>query len=355
MQRNNLIFLSVLCFLIGLNFNIKAQNTIKASVKGTVTDAETGEPIPYVNVFLSNTTLGAATDMKGNFSIENIPMGNYVLIVSHVGYAVNTSGLEVLKSQTFIRNVKLNPKVIVEKEVSVSAAEPAKWKEQLQKFTEQFLGTDDNSEYCRIINPEVLNFKQDSKTGDLTASTDSMIYVENNALGYKLEILLEEFDFNPEQGRVRYLIFPKFTEIKPRSNDDEERWLENRKSSYLGSIEDFFSAVVHKNAYEKGFKIAEGELQDLISGFGKYIYSEDIMMVPQTFSPLIKIYFDRDIRVEYKSLPQPKISILHFNYGYVETDSLGNVYNRFPYETYGAWTSRRISQLLPTNYRPDER
>ena len=49
-----------------------------------VFDAETGYPLHFANVLLSGTTLGAATDSTGVFSIVNIPLGVHELVVSNV-------------------------------------------------------------------------------------------------------------------------------------------------------------------------------------------------------------------------------------------------------------------------------
>ena len=40
------------------------------TVEGTVTDAETGDPLPGANVQLANTGLGAATNPDGNYQVS---------------------------------------------------------------------------------------------------------------------------------------------------------------------------------------------------------------------------------------------------------------------------------------------
>jgi len=55
-------------------------NTTTAQVfKGTVVDDETGEPVPFSTIFLTNTTLGVSADAEGNFTLE-IPRGNYEVV-----------------------------------------------------------------------------------------------------------------------------------------------------------------------------------------------------------------------------------------------------------------------------------
>ncbi len=57
-----------------------AQRTIS----GTITD-ESGEILPFANVFVEGTTIGTTTDMDGNYSLK-VPEGSTTLIVSYTGY-----------------------------------------------------------------------------------------------------------------------------------------------------------------------------------------------------------------------------------------------------------------------------
>ena len=52
---------------------------------GMVIDAQTKEPLPFVNVMLRGTTTGTTTDFDGNFSIKTDKKGDS-LIVSYIGY-----------------------------------------------------------------------------------------------------------------------------------------------------------------------------------------------------------------------------------------------------------------------------
>lgn len=55
-------------------------------IAGVVKDKKSGEPVIGANVFLEGTTLGAATDVEGQYNILNIPPGTYTLSVSMIGY-----------------------------------------------------------------------------------------------------------------------------------------------------------------------------------------------------------------------------------------------------------------------------
>ena len=55
------------------------------SITGSVTDSNTNDPLPGVNVIVKNTTNGTNTDFNGNFSVDNVSAGD-VLVFSYLGY-----------------------------------------------------------------------------------------------------------------------------------------------------------------------------------------------------------------------------------------------------------------------------
>jgi hypothetical protein len=61
------------------------------SIRGSVFDATTKEPLAGANVRLGGTSLGAATDSSGEFRINGIPPGIYSLTASIVSYAPLTT------------------------------------------------------------------------------------------------------------------------------------------------------------------------------------------------------------------------------------------------------------------------
>ncbi len=73
--------LYVWMFLFTLPQLLIAQQT----VGGTVTDKNTGEPLPGVNIQIVGTQIGTATDFDGNFTLLKVPE-NAILAFSFVGY-----------------------------------------------------------------------------------------------------------------------------------------------------------------------------------------------------------------------------------------------------------------------------
>ena len=62
---------------------VQAQTGI---VSGTVTDSESGDVLAGANVVIEGTTLGAAADADGNYSISNVAAGTVTVSASVIGY-----------------------------------------------------------------------------------------------------------------------------------------------------------------------------------------------------------------------------------------------------------------------------
>ena len=57
------------------------------TIRGTVRDARSGEPLPGANVRLEGTTFGAATGADGQYLLTSIPPGTYTLVAQFVGFS----------------------------------------------------------------------------------------------------------------------------------------------------------------------------------------------------------------------------------------------------------------------------
>ena len=90
---------------------------------GSVYDGVSGDPLPGVNVMIDGTRMGAATDLNGLFFIRNVPVGNYSLTASMMGYARKTiKGVRVYGEKVGVVNFALLPKAIQGKSVVVEAS-----------------------------------------------------------------------------------------------------------------------------------------------------------------------------------------------------------------------------------------
>ena len=78
--------------LLYLCINIEGFGQAVRPITGKVTDAGTGEPLPFVNVYIKGSTKGTATDFDGRFKID-VPATTDTLIASYIGYFVRKKNL----------------------------------------------------------------------------------------------------------------------------------------------------------------------------------------------------------------------------------------------------------------------
>lgn len=57
-----------------------------ATLSGFITDKENGESLPYANIAIKGTGLGAASNANGYYAIKAIPPGTYIVTCSYIGY-----------------------------------------------------------------------------------------------------------------------------------------------------------------------------------------------------------------------------------------------------------------------------
>src|ERR1700742_4641171 len=55
-------------------------------ITGIVTNAESKSPLARASVFLSNSSVGSATNEEGKFTLNGIRPGQYTLTVTIIGY-----------------------------------------------------------------------------------------------------------------------------------------------------------------------------------------------------------------------------------------------------------------------------
>jgi len=115
----------LLCVLAIVIFPALVFAGTKGKVAGTVTDAETGRPLPVANVIIEGTTMGAAANRDGQYVILNVPPGMYTVKASMMGYAAHTvTEVHVHIDRTTTVNFNMQPTVLTGQEVIVVAKRP---------------------------------------------------------------------------------------------------------------------------------------------------------------------------------------------------------------------------------------
>lgn len=119
-----------MCFALSL---ILCSGFISAQIgsgtlKGTVTDQESGEPLPFVNVIVrlnGNTVTAGQTDFDGKYSIKPIEPGSYEIEFTFVGYTPKKfTGVKVTSNKIAFLDAKLGAGLELAEAVVVEYKEP---------------------------------------------------------------------------------------------------------------------------------------------------------------------------------------------------------------------------------------
>lgn len=98
---------------------------ITQSIRGTVTDKDTRQPLPGVNVILlddTNNLTGTSTDSEGRYELPNLAIGRHELQFSIIGYLPShVNNVEVNSGRQSILNIELEEAVIEMQAVEISA------------------------------------------------------------------------------------------------------------------------------------------------------------------------------------------------------------------------------------------
>ena len=109
-----------LLLLLALPGVALAQGT--GTLAGVVTD-DTGETLPLANVKIDGTTLGAATNMDGEYRIIGVPVGTYSVTASFTGFQAQTqTGIDVNAGLTRDVNFELGTTAL--EEITVAYERP---------------------------------------------------------------------------------------------------------------------------------------------------------------------------------------------------------------------------------------
>jgi hypothetical protein len=114
-----------LFFLLLIAALVPALMFASGKIRGKVSDAGTGEPLVGANVVVVGTSMGAATNTSGEYTILNIPAGTYTLKTSYVGYqAITLTNVRVNNDLTTEANFQLPTEGVTVATIEITAERP---------------------------------------------------------------------------------------------------------------------------------------------------------------------------------------------------------------------------------------
>lgn len=107
-------------------FAVTVHAQERGTISGQVLDSDNGESLIGVNVIIKGTSFGTATDFDGNYSINNIKVGEYAIEFSYIGYERKLfTGIVVKPNETTILNTTLGMQALTsDQEVVIVGERP---------------------------------------------------------------------------------------------------------------------------------------------------------------------------------------------------------------------------------------
>jgi outer membrane receptor protein involved in Fe transport len=122
MRIVNLILLAAALLLL----NSSSLFASDGELVGKIIDKSTGNPLPFANVIIVGTKMGAAADENGKYHITHIPSGVYSVEARYVGYkTVKYENVNILVNRITTLDFKLPSQSVIGQEVVIQAKRPA--------------------------------------------------------------------------------------------------------------------------------------------------------------------------------------------------------------------------------------
>lgn len=109
-------------FLLLILSQVGAQDLVQ-TIRGTVIDKHSQFPLPGASVVvITNNYQGVATDVDGNFKIENVPIGRHSIEISFIGYdPIYLNNVVLNSAKELVLNIELEESVKKLEEVKIVA------------------------------------------------------------------------------------------------------------------------------------------------------------------------------------------------------------------------------------------
>lgn len=340
-----------------------------AKVTGTVKDADTGETLPFCNVFVNNTTISTTSDLDGVFTLSDLAPGPLEVGFSFLGYVATTKQVTLNPGGTLTLNVSLEPLETELSDVEIKAKRDKAWERDLRKFENLFLGNDAIAAKTEISNPWVVDFPESEERNTFLASSQLPIEIFNQYLGYKITFDMKEFFDNPSNYRI--VGAARFEELEAETDQQEEEWDRNRMDVYSKSPQNMFRAMISGTHEKEGFYLygerpSAADSRNIRSDIfadelGKSVipYKPDQLVTAADrpgeywihLKGRIEIHYEKGYTTvnTYKDAPYP-ISWIEVKGDRVRVRENGMILNSQDVVFSGDMDRRRVASMLPLDY-----
>lgn len=269
----------MLLFILNIGF-VNAQSLTK--IKGTIVDADTKEPLPFVNVSFKGANVGTTTDFDGNYYLET-QWGTATLQASFVGYKTLSKPVQIGKSQTI--NFSLKNEAITMEEVVIKA-DKKRYKNKDNPAVALIKNVIDHKDDNRLESLSFYEYDKYEKVEiDLNNITDD--FLNQGWLKKKFQIVIEHIDTSEINGKPYLPIFLRETASKMYYRNDPKALKEYEKGTKLTGFEGYLddegiSFIMDKlyqdiNIYDNDIFLLSNQFTSPISYVGPTIYQYFIL------------------------------------------------------------------------------
>jgi len=270
-KKHIVLGLFSLLFLI----NVNAQSLTR--VKGTVIDAKTKEPLPFVNVVFKGANIGTTTDFDGKYEIET-QWAKPTLGASFVGYKASFKKVEIGKPQTI--NFQLSNDAI-EIETFVVKADKKRYKNKGNPAVALIKKVIEHKNDNRKESQEFYEYDKYEKIEiDLNNITEE--FLNKKWLKKKFQIVIDHIDTSEINGKPFLPIFLRETSSKMYYRKKPKALKEyvsgTKMTGFDGYLDDdgisFLMDKIYQDIdiYDNNISLLSNQFTSPISPFGTTIY-----------------------------------------------------------------------------------
>ncbi|WP_187177944.1 carboxypeptidase-like regulatory domain-containing protein [Algoriphagus sp. AK58] len=347
------------------------------TITGTVREKGTGLPLPFANVFVSNTTFGKATDTDGKFQISgNLPQ-EIEVVASFVGYITEVKKVSTRGQSVIHIDFELVFNESNLSEIELKAKRDKSWERAFRRFEEVFLALPDDpyKSQIEIVNPWVVDFEK-AKTNQgqnyLSASAQEPLKIINKALGYEIDYYLQDFRVLRNGSRFYGQVF-----YEPLSSQDPEevaQWESAREINFHSSLRHLNESILLSSSDSLFFKLYHTLPEKMdrrrTNDFTQEL-NESIVLVSKDsilrrpigdgnfriFLPgrMEVHHLDKPWRNDYYTNVYHAISWIQAPDGYYDVDRKGVLLNPTQLVLSGYLGRQRMARILPLDFEPNRK
>lgn len=341
-------------------------SSVAQTLTGNIIDDATNQPLPFVNVFISNTTKGTQTDVKGNFTLRVQTSGYVKVVASMVGFKSFEQEVVLRPDETRRFSIRLQPDTRFLAEVKVAGKRDKQWKRLYKDFQREFLGRTKNARNCEIKDPYFIDLSRKKQV--LHATSSRPFEIHNKSLGYDIEYQLEQFNSTTTSyefsGKLLY------REMTAKNEGQQKEWELARNDAYRGSIYHFLRAVAHKKSQSEGFRVyLDTDTTTQRISRNRYFRNNRLLEInPDTLAytdvALQRVILpNRKYEIHYLHRRDPQSWYFDLNREVTWLTIKGAAFafsydgipeNSYQIATSGSMSKKRIADLLPNDYQPND-